>query len=112
MQAGSNAQKPPSATWLAWILRTTGVVLLDRRRVTVGGRTWLAGILLAGLGGFLVFNHPGLSQLYFLHYGVVAGAILGAWALIVRSCWPLTVVSVSTCSSQAVLATGAASHSP
>jgi len=59
-----------------------GLVLIDLRRTVVGHRPWLAGIFLAGLAAALAFDQAGLSQIYFLHYAVVAGAILGAWAVV------------------------------
>jgi hypothetical protein len=71
-----------AAVLTAMLAPLAGLVLLDRRRVAVGHRPWLAGILLAGLAAALVSNQAGLSQIYFLHYAVVAGTILGAWALV------------------------------
>jgi len=71
-----------AAVLAAMLAPLAGLVLLDLRRAVVGHRPWLAGILLAGLAAALAFNQAGLSQIYFLHYAVVAGAILGAWTLV------------------------------
>ena len=70
------------AVLAAMLAPLAGIVLLDLRRAVVGHRPWLAGILLAGLAAALAFNQAGLSQIYFLHYAVVAGSILGSWALV------------------------------
>jgi hypothetical protein len=71
-----------AAVLAAMLAPLAGLVLIDLRRTVVGHRPWLAGIFLAGLAAALAFDQAGLSQIYFLHYAVVAGAILGAWAVV------------------------------
>jgi hypothetical protein len=71
-----------AAVLAAMLAPLAGLALIDLRWTVVGHRPWLAGIFLAGLAAALAFDQAGLSQIYFLHYAVVAGAILGAWAVV------------------------------
>lgn len=71
-------------TVLALMLPLLGLVWVLRRGrdpLTVTG-AWLLGLLLASLAAFFTLALPGVSQLYFLWYGVVAGAFLSAGGLV------------------------------
>lgn len=69
--------------WAASVLaRTWGIVLIVRHWRTVEpGQVLLAGILASGVGAYLVFDHPGGSQVYFLISAFSLGALASAWAI-------------------------------
>ncbi len=69
--------------WLIQVLgRTWGVLLLvPRWRSADPGQVLLAGMLLTGIGAYLMLFHPGGSQVYFMASAFPLGAIASAWAI-------------------------------
>lgn len=67
---------------LAAALPLLGVVGLVRKGAGRDPAGWLLlGVFLAGLGGVLVFEHPGNSQAYFYQAGVPIGLAAAAWGI-------------------------------
>jgi len=76
------------AATVAMVAPWLGALLLVGR-VRDGERTavaWLACVTLASVVPFVALSQPGFSQVYFIHYGVPAAAVLSAWG-VVRA-WP------------------------
>jgi hypothetical protein len=68
------------------LARTWGVVFgISRWRSADPGQILLVGILLTGVGGYLMLKHPGGSQVYFLICSFALGALASAWAICERA---------------------------
>jgi hypothetical protein len=64
----------PALVGLVWVARQPG-------RLTIT-QAWLLALLATSVAAFLLLDLPGVSQLYFLWYGFVAGAFVSAGGLI------------------------------
>ncbi len=69
--------------WAVTVLaRAWGVVLVAARwRTADPGQILLTGILLTGVGGYLMLKHPGGSQVYFLVCAFSLGVLASVWAI-------------------------------
>ena len=68
--------------FLPLLPRLVGLVFLPRRDPA----TWFfVGVLVAGVGGILVFRHPGESELFFLISAYPLAAVASAWGLSERT---------------------------
>jgi hypothetical protein len=71
------------------------------------GRVFLLGMLVAGLGPFFLLHQGGNGQVYFSHYGLVAGTILAAEGIVLLAArWPRA--SVLRAAAATVIATAVA----
>ena len=64
----------PALVGLVWVARQPGRLTLTQ--------AWLLALLATSVAAFLLLDLPGVSQLYFLWYGFVAGAFVSARGLI------------------------------
>lgn len=73
--------------WAVTVLaRTWGVVFgLARWRSADPGLILLIGVFATGVGGYLMLEHPGGSQIYFLIAAFALGALASAWAISERA---------------------------
>lgn len=76
-----------AVVWTVTILsRVWGIVLvLPRWRTADPGQVLLIGALAVGVGAFLLFDHPGGSQVYFLISAFSLGVLASAWAICAHS---------------------------
>jgi hypothetical protein len=76
-----------TAIWAVTVLaRTWGIVLgIARWRTADPGLLLLIGVFVTGVAAFLMLEHPGGSQVYFLISAFAAGALASAWAISERA---------------------------